>query len=134
MQKEKLIKVKITEIKPISGVYKHQYICTEKQSAFFPDGGKRWKILKSSEDATHIFEYPLKAGRAVGYCKGRGIWKCSCGNYFKGEKGELCDVCLLRKYGLELKRHNYSVNEEYDFDYYKEEDVIKALRKASGGK
>jgi len=59
--------------------------------------------------------------------------KCNCGCYFEGN-GILCGNCLLKKYGLEFKRQCYAVSEEYDFDYYEEEDVVKALRKASGGK
>jgi len=63
--------------------------------------------------------------------------KCGCGYYFEG-RGTLCDNCLLKKYGLEFKKKAYrgvaNVPPYDDFDYYKKEDVVKALRKASGEK
>lgn len=39
----------------------------------------------------------------------------------------LCNWCLLKKYGLHLKRHSFS---EYGGNYFEEEDVVRALRKA----
>ena len=56
-----------------------------------------------------------------------------CLHYFVGA-GSLCDYCLLKKYGLELKRKTYCVSEEYDFSYYEEVDIIKALRIAEKNK
>ncbi|GAH27673.1 unnamed protein product [marine sediment metagenome] len=44
----------------------------------------------------------------------------------------------MKKYGLEFKKKAYrgvaNILPYDDFDYYEEEDVVKALRKASGGK
>lgn len=59
--------------------------------------------------------------------------RCKCKYEYYIRDGEtLCDSCLLEKFGLGLSKKVYSVSEDYNFDYYEEEDVVKALRKASG--
>ena len=59
--------------------------------------------------------------------------QCKCKmKYYIRDSETMCDSCLLREFGLGFSRKNYSVSEEYDFDYYDEADVVKALRKASG--
>jgi len=44
----------------------------------------------------------------------------------------LCDSCLLKKFGLKEKKYNHDYFGGGGFDYYYEEDVVKALRMASG--
>lgn len=50
--------------------------------------------------------------------------KCKCGNFIRDEY-DLCDNCLLKKYGLELKGFHL---EYYDI-LFTREDVIEALRR-----
>ncbi len=115
-------------------------VATESSKAFFPDGSKNWEILRGKnreKEATHIYHFNKRIGGIIisvcsGYCRLRVAKRCACLNFFEG-KGSLCDNCLLLRYGLRLKRKSFG---EHDLapDGYLEEDVIKALRLASGGK
>ena len=119
---------------------KAKVFATESSKAFFPDGSKKWEILRGKnrlEEATHVYYFDRKIGGVIvsicsGYCRLRVAKRCACLSFFDGN-GSLCDNCLLLKYGLGLKRRSFG---EHDLapDGYLEEDVVKALRLASGGK
>jgi len=62
------------------------------------------------------------------------VWikKCKCGNFIPDEY-ELCDNCLLKKYNLYPESIWFS-NYGTSFQYFPEEEVIRALREAIGDK
>ena len=58
--------------------------------------------------------------------------RCKCGHSFIADDWELCDLCLLSKYGLLIKSYEPATDEGYFWgeSVIPEKDVVKALRKA----